>query len=91
MIYNENNPEGFTTDVNSDEDDSPLTHSGADIIASDEVTIETSSPPGCSFRVMALMFTVIPEDEDSPVTITVTFVDMNGGPGEEFTFVSLIS
>ena len=90
VIYSDENPEEFTTEVNGDPDDSPLTPSGADIIFGKDVNIKPSPFPGCGFRVMALMFTVTP-DGDSPVIVTVNFVDLNGGPDVQVLVVSLIS
>ena len=44
-IYNEDNSDEFTTDVDGVEDELLLTHFGADISVGAVVTIETNSPP----------------------------------------------
>ena len=42
--YNEENPEGFETDVNESPDDTPLTPGGTVIDETDEITVTADTP-----------------------------------------------
>ena len=85
--FSEESPKGFTIAVDGVPAKAVLTPGGADVSPDEEVTIVSSPFAGDDFRVLELFFAVTPTN-DSPVTVTVTFMVEGGG---EFITVSLIS